>query len=32
VANPHAIRNPIWIVVVGLACMFGVMALVTSLG
>ena len=27
-----AIRNPVWIVVIGMACLFGVMALVTSLG
>jgi hypothetical protein len=31
-ANPRAIRNPLWIVVIGMACMFGVMALVISLG
>jgi hypothetical protein len=30
-ANPHAIRNPIWIVVIGMACMFSVMALVIAL-
>jgi hypothetical protein len=30
-ASSHAIRNPLWIVVIGMACMFGVMALVTSL-
>jgi hypothetical protein len=30
-ASPHAIRNPIWIVVIGMACMFSVMALVIAL-
>jgi hypothetical protein len=32
VASPNAIRNPLWIVVIGMARLFGVMALVTSLG
>jgi hypothetical protein len=31
-ASPNAIRNPLWIVVIGMACLFGVMVLVTSLG
>jgi hypothetical protein len=31
-ATLNSIRNPLWIVVIGTACLFGVMALVMSLG
>ena len=31
-ASTHAIRNPLWIVVIGMACLFGTMALILSLG
>jgi len=29
---PDAIRNPLWVVAIGMACLFGVMALVMALG
>ncbi|HSY06059.1 MAG TPA: hypothetical protein VK803_08930 [Steroidobacteraceae bacterium] len=31
-APVNTVRNPLWIVVVGMACMFGVMAVVIALG
>ena len=32
VENLEEIRNPLWIVAIGMACMFGVMAAVIALG
>lgn len=32
VASLDGFRNPLWIVAIGMACMFGVMALVIALG
>jgi hypothetical protein len=31
-ATPDAIRNPLWVIAMGLACLFGVMAAVIALG
>jgi hypothetical protein len=32
VTSSHAITNPLWIIVIAMACFFGVMALVVGLG
>jgi hypothetical protein len=31
-ATPDVIRNPLWVVAIGMACLFGVMAVVMALG
>jgi len=30
--NPYAIHNPLWVIVIGMACFFGVTALIIALG
>lgn len=30
--NPYAIRNPLWVIVIGMACFFGVVGIVIALG
>jgi hypothetical protein len=30
--NPYTIRNPLWVIVIGMACFFGVVAIVIALG
>jgi hypothetical protein len=30
--NPYDIHNPLWVIVIGMACFFGVTALIIALG